>query len=805
MEYKITVFKSMTSDIPFYYDVSEVLLSIKRGKNKDLISKIRSESDKEKRDRLKKNLFYICFSGEFRKRLNEELVEHSGLICLDFDNFPNKKTLDTWLNKIKSDIHCFAAFISPSGMGIKVLFKIPKCKTNDEHNLRFDAIHKYFSNCEYFDKNGKGMNRVCYESYDPNVYVNKDSKIFTDICTNTVDKNDRLSSIKATVDSDAYTVFNKLITWFENKYNLKKGSRNENLFYLASACRDYSIDENIATVLIYNYASNKADDFPSISSEIPIIIKSAYNKVSAGKKMIVIPTESIASDEDKEIDLSSFNVDFDEVVIENIIEDTKIEDVKDESDENKIPAFCEFWKWSGTSNKIDFLKLKKFLQDNGFYRYELNEKNFIFIRVIDNSIQEVDVRHIKDFMLRCLESWDKTDIYNMIAENTKLKKEYLNYLDPLKIIWNKDTKDICWLYFNNTAVKITSENIELVPYIELDGYIWKNQRIKRNFKPLSESKSNQNDFAKFVSNVCASSEKRINSFRSAIGYLMNRHKSKSTAKAVIFNDEIIADEAMGGTGKGLTMQIIGTVRNVVLIPGADFDTGKDFAWQRIGFDTDIVLIDDIEKNFKYKKLFTFITDGWPIRKLYQDEIFLPPEDSPKVVITTNYSLKGDTDSYERRKFELELHAHYSKKYQPIDDFGKEFITEWNAEEKNLCDNYLAYCAKYFLKEGLVSPSYINLEYKKLIVNTSIDFASFAETYLKDNLRYVKKNIYAFYKNENGLGPYDFPNQKIFTDWMVYWGKYKNMNTISRSGAGGSVFVYGQGLKEWKNPKNEIDF
>lgn len=797
MEYKITVFKSMTSDIPFYYDVSEVLLSIKRGKNKDLISKIRSEQNKEKRDRLKKNLFYICFSGEFRKRLNEELVEHSGLICLDFDNFPNTKTLELWLNKIKTDKHCFAAFISPSGMGLKVLFKIPKCKTNDEHNSRFDAIHKYFSNCEYFDKNGKGMNRVCYESYDPNVFVNKDSEVFTDILTETKDKSDRLSSIKAVIDSDAYSVFAKLVTWFESKYNLKKGSRNANLFYFASACRDYSLDENIATVLLTNYASSNADDFQSISNEIQIIIKSAYNKVSAGKKMISIPTETIASDEDNSIQIDEFT--FDEEVKEIEVE------VEVNSDENNIPEFCEFWKWSGTSNKIDFLKLKKFLQDNGFYRYEIDEKNFIFIRVIDNSIQEVDVRHIKDFMLRCLESWEKSDIYNMIAENTKLKKEYLNYLDPLKIVWNKDTKDTCWLYFRNTAVKVTSTNIELVPYIELDGFIWRNQRINRNFKLLNESKTNENDFAKFVSNVCAGNEKRINSFKSAIGYLMNRHKSKSTVKAVIFNDEIIADEAMGGTGKGLTMQIIGTVRNVILIPGADFDTGKDFAWQRISFSTDIVLIDDIEKNFKFKKLFTFVTDGWPIRKLYQDEIFLAPEDSPKVVITTNYSLKGDTDSYERRKFELELHAHYSKKFQPIDEFGKEFITEWNESEKNLCDNYLVYCAKYFLKEGLVKPDYINLEYKKLIVNTSIDFASFAETYLKDNYKYTKKDIYAFYKSENGLGPYDFPNQKIFTSWMEYWGKYKDMTYNSRYGAGGSMFLYGQGFKEWKNPKNDLNF
>lgn len=793
MQHKVTVFDSISSSIPKHYEVIEVLNSIKRGKNKQLIEKIRNERDKEQRDRLKKQLYCICFSGEFKKRLNEELVLHSGLMCIDFDNFPNKQTMEMWRNKVKNSQNCFSIFTSPSGNGLKALIRIPVCSNNDEHNYRFEAIAESFFDCPYFDKNGKGVARICYESYDPNIFINQDAVEFTHIKIPEV-KN--LANSGVVFDTDITDIFTKLIVWFESKFNLRKGSRNENLFYLFSACRDYCLDQNTALILITDYARTKAEDFKSIEQDLPQICKSAFSRPSANKKMAKMPTTDIASEEDLSISIDAeFEFGF---------EETHEEYEAHEDCSDKIPNEKVIWKLSNTGTyRIDFLSLKKFLQEEGFYRYEVNERDFIFVRVIENTVQEQDVRHIKDFLLKCLEKWEKYDVYNMIAENTKFKKEYLNYLDPIKINWNRDTKETGWIYFNNVAVKVTEDKIEPISYIDLDGYIWKTQKINRNFRLLKQSDAEKTDFCKFVNNICAKDDSRINSMRSAIGYLMHSFKSKSTAKAVIFNDEIIADEAMGGTGKGLTMQVIASLKNTVIIPGADFDTGKDFAWQRVNLDTAIVAIDDVEKNFKYKKLFTFLTDGWPIRKLYQGEFFMKPEDSPKIVVLTNYTLKGDTDSYARRKFELELHPHYSKNYQPIDDFKKEFISEWNDEEKNMCDNYLLYCLKYFLKNGLLEPNYVNLKYKKLLINTSIDFISFAEEHLKDNYKFNKKDLFSHFQQVNSLTNHDYPNQKVFTQWAEYWGNYNGYYYNSRFGSGGMYLIYGDGKNEWR--KNNLPF
>ena len=189
----------------------------------------------KKRNLLKKKLIWICFSGKFRKRLNSELIEHSGLICLDFDNFPNIQTLNTWRSKIKKDKFTFALFTSPSGNGLKVLVKIPKCKNNDEHNLRFDALSKYWVKCKYFDNNVKGVSRVCFESYDKDVYINNDSFTYIGISKQEVEQPNGKRVLTEMIDTDSFSVFQKLLTWFESKYNLKKGNRNEK-FILPCVC-----------------------------------------------------------------------------------------------------------------------------------------------------------------------------------------------------------------------------------------------------------------------------------------------------------------------------------------------------------------------------------------------------------------------------------------------------------------------------------------------------------------------------------------------------------------------------------------
>jgi len=167
----ITYFKSINeTDKPYYVDVLVALDRIRDGVSKNLIETIRSAEDKEQRNNLKKGLPSILFSGQFSRRADNAITEHSGLICIDFDGFKDDQSLYQMRQDLCKDKYSYAVFTSPSGDGLKVLVRIPKDASN--HKKYFVALQKYY-NCDEFDKSCKNISRVCYESYDPDIFINE--------------------------------------------------------------------------------------------------------------------------------------------------------------------------------------------------------------------------------------------------------------------------------------------------------------------------------------------------------------------------------------------------------------------------------------------------------------------------------------------------------------------------------------------------------------------------------------------------------------------------------------------------------
>merc|ERR1712127_265190 len=96
-------------------------------------------------------------------------------MCLDFDGYPKKKIMLSEKEKLSKDRFVYSVFISPSGNGLKVLVKVPQ--DIDNHVNYFNSLENHF-NSEYFDKTCKNISRVCYESYDPLIYVNDTSSVW---------------------------------------------------------------------------------------------------------------------------------------------------------------------------------------------------------------------------------------------------------------------------------------------------------------------------------------------------------------------------------------------------------------------------------------------------------------------------------------------------------------------------------------------------------------------------------------------------------------------------------------------------
>jgi phage/plasmid-associated DNA primase len=79
-------------------------------------------------------------------------------------------------------------------------------------------------------------------------------------------------------------------------------------------------------------------------------------------------------------------------------------------------------------------------------------------------------------------------------------------------------------------------------------------------------------------------------------------------------------------------------------------------------------------------LFSIITDGITIEQKNKDEIHISYNESPKVVISTNFSISGVDDSTLDRQFIIEFSDYYNKAHRPVDDFGKPFFGSWNRDE-----------------------------------------------------------------------------------------------------------------------------
>jgi hypothetical protein len=105
----------------------------------------------------------------------EYLIFYSGIICLDFDNVEN---LENVFKILSLDPYTYAIFKSPSGKGIKLLVKIGR--NESMHNENYRSLQIYFSNKNNLivDSKCKDIGRLCFLSYDPDIYVNESPKEF---------------------------------------------------------------------------------------------------------------------------------------------------------------------------------------------------------------------------------------------------------------------------------------------------------------------------------------------------------------------------------------------------------------------------------------------------------------------------------------------------------------------------------------------------------------------------------------------------------------------------------------------------
>ena len=441
MSHIVTIFKNIQeTDTPFFRDVPTVLQRIKEGASQNLVQQIRKEQDKGKRNELKKQLPSICFSGKFNKRADVAIQGHSGLICLDFDGYRKQKDLLEDKARFIKDKFVFSVFISPSGKGLKVLIKIPS--ETATHTGCFLALENYFKS-EYFDKTSKNVSRVCYESFDPLLSINDNSEIW--------EKTEDQEYKEVSVDKDSKTIpitsENKIIDiltkWWQKKYPMSEGQRNQHAFILAASFNNFGISKTTASMVISSY---KSKDFTL--KEIDGLIKSAYSNTQDFNTRYYEDEEKI-NEIQQRLRRGESKKDIRKELQKTLGDPETIESVLEKAEEDNS---VKFWTISNKGIvKVIPLIFKKFLQNNGYYKYcPEGQKNYVFVKVINNLIDHTSEKEIKDFILNHLYDLEDMSIYNYFADQTRLfREDFLTLLKTIDIYFIEDTIDKSYLYYRN--------------------------------------------------------------------------------------------------------------------------------------------------------------------------------------------------------------------------------------------------------------------------------------------------------------------------------------------------------------------
>ena len=782
----VTLFPTLKKvESPFYKEIDDVLLSFKNQTNFKQISAIRKENDENKKASLKKLLMPICFSGEFSYRSAKNIIRHSGFACLDFDDVGTFEDAVCLRDSLQDNEYIYSAFISPSGNGVKAIVKIPKDIVN--HKKYYEALCETFDS--FLDLKTKDISRVCFASYDPDLFINHNSKewVLMKEYTEITIKNNYPKHFQIIDTSKKVDV---IIKWFNKKFTLNAGERNNNLFKLACGLNRAGLNKDEALSLFKNYYSSGLED-----SELDTIIKSGYKNTAEFDSLTLIDDNKVR--EAQEILKKGVQKAKKEFRKEGLT-DSDIDDIIDFDFEDDFLVFWDTDK-NGKLSLNDY-KFKLFLENRGFYKVQLNDKEFTFVKVYNNIINEVNEIHIKDFVLNHVVEIDM-NVYNFFAKSTtKFSENYLNQLATKELAMVRDSETESYLFFQNGVLKVTEEKKEIIEYINIGGFVWQKNIIPHNYSDI-DCKS---DFETFINNVCNKEEKRKLIVETALGYLLNTYKKQDEGLAIVFYDETLNDNPSGRTGKTLISKALGQCRKLVTLNGKEFNNKGQFPYQTINLDDNIICFDDMERTFKFETLFSIITGNLTLNKKNLQPIEIPFSKSPKILFTSNYILSGVGDSHDARKVEIELYRHYSKKYKPVNEFGKLFFTQWSTEEWNCFFSYMISNIQKYFKHGLIYSELKTGKTKKLIANTCEDFYDFCENefFWKSEHYYTTKEIMQSYNDGSREIPRNM-NVSWFGRWLGMYFDYKQWKREDTTNGGVRKFSV-SGFEE-KEKEEEIIF
>lgn len=241
--------------------LADALQAIQDQKYSKQVQKVRALLAAGKEDEasnVKKKILGFTPSGTFDKRRKADtLLTYNQIVIIDIDKLEPDQ-VEPLRKKANEHPSTLASFVSPSGLGLKILVKVATPAA--DHTAAFQAVNTAYA--QYLnvdtDPSGKDIPRLCFFSADDRLYYNPDAKVFD------VDRDQVATILKTSIDD--------IVRFTEQKQWYISGNRNNFVHLLACNCSRAGISQSEALA----YISLHYADLPS--DEIATTVNSAYSK-----------------------------------------------------------------------------------------------------------------------------------------------------------------------------------------------------------------------------------------------------------------------------------------------------------------------------------------------------------------------------------------------------------------------------------------------------------------------------------------------------------------------------------------------
>ena len=770
--------------------VTAILDGIRAGKWQREVEAVRRAETKTERRQLKMSLPYFTASGTFGTRNDAGLLAHSGLVALDLDADQNPAfDIAAAKHLLAKDAYTYALFVSAGGEGLCALVRIP----GEHHAGSFRSLKGYYKAAHGLIVDSLGdVSRPRYVSFDAGLYLNADAPLWEDVEAEAAPAPARpvpASAYRASSRGEGYGQ-DALARAIGKVHQAPDGQKhvtlNKMAYLLGGVISGGFLGEEEARQGLRSAISSR-----ELADE-----KGAFQTIEDGLKAglakPVLP-EALQYSTRQQLRNGGTvaTVSLGIAASQGLLADVVTPAVQAVADELARPAASleTFWDVSDPGHdkplklSVSLGKFRSFLCAAGFRKRKLGPR-FQLVQVEGQVVCEVLRGDIKDYVRNYVDElpFEFDGVYRsqleelVLRQNKSLFEEGLTeFLDPLAGVFLRDHRRLARFYFRNGWVEVTPEHgAQLRPYAELPGLVWAETLIARDFTPVEQEESETADFYRFLWNISGHREDRLLALMQLLGYYLHGYKDPSNPRVGILVDEALGANgaANGGTGKSLLFQALNRLVPVVTIDGRGYDPRDKNSLQEVKESTRVILFDDWDgRRLGFERLFNMATGTLTVTKLYLGQTSYDYAVSPKLAITTNDMVTGEGGSHVRRRYELEISAHYGAHNQPRDEFGRAFFDDWDAAEWARFDNLLLTGCQLFLAHGLAKVAAVNLNARKLLQSTSLAFVDYMDR-LEHGVRLYKGDLLREFRELEGYDEKAFTPEK-FGKWLAAYASYSN--------------------------------